>query len=163
VSSVRSMPDQKPPRTESDERTTIGALFQFQRESLVRKLQGVDEAAARSSPVGTGTSLLWLAKHLTRAEATWVLHRFAGRNDPLPEDAVAPTDTVDSILRAYRAMWAEVDEISAGSPLDAQCRDIGDDPNVNLRWVLMHLLEETARHAGHADILRELIDGTVGR
>jgi uncharacterized damage-inducible protein DinB len=123
----------------------------------------VDEAAARRSPVGTGTSLLRLAKHLTRAEATWVLHRFAGRDDPLPEDAVAPADTVDSVLGAYRAMWAEVDEVTTGSPLEALCRDIGDGPNVNLGWVLMHLLEETARHAGHADILRELIDGVVGR
>lgn len=157
------MPDQKPPRTESDERTTIAALLQFQRESMVRKLEGVDEGAARRSPVGTGTSLLWLAKHLTRAEATWVLQRFAGRQHPLPDDDLTPTDTVDSVIKAYRAMWAQVDEIAAESPLDATCRDIGDDPNVNLRCVLLHLLEETARHAGHADILRELTDGAVGR
>ena len=52
--------------------------------------------------------------------------------------------------------------VSAAS-LDDACRDVGDEAIVNLRWVLMHLLEETARHAGHADILRELVDGETGR
>jgi hypothetical protein len=85
------------------------------------------------------------------------------RDDHSPEDAVAPDDTVASVLDAYRAMWAEVDELTTGSPLEAPCRDLKDGPNVNLRWVLLHLLEETARHAGQADTLRELIDGTVGR
>ena len=64
---------------------------------------------------------------------------------------------------AYRATWVRVDAITAAARLDDWCRDVGDDPPVNLRWVLMHLLEETARHAGHADILRELIDGDTGR
>ena len=92
-----------------------------------------------------------------------MLRRFAGRSDPLPDDAVLRGDTVAAVLDAYRSMWVEVDAVVAGASLDALCRDIGEDPNVNLRWVLMHLLEETARHAGHADILREMADGTVGR
>ena len=72
-------------------------------------------------------------------------------------------DTIDSVVSAYRAAWVEVDAISAAAPLDQQCHDVGAEAMVDLRWVLAHLLEETARHAGHADILRELIDGTTGR
>ena len=64
----------------------------------------------------------------------------------------------------YKGVWREVDAVIETSPsLDQACRYVGDEAPVNLRWVLMHLLEETARHAGHADILRELIDGATGR
>jgi hypothetical protein len=56
-----------------------------------------------------------------------------------------------------------VDAIAEAAPLSQPCRDVGDAAMVDLRWVLTHLLEETARHAGHADILRELIDGSTGR
>ena len=58
---------------------------------------------------------------------------------------------------------ARVDAIVSSSSLDQPCKATGDDVPTNLRWVLMHLLEETAHHAGHADIIRELIDGSTGR
>jgi len=139
------------------------ALLQFQRESFVRKLEGVVDAEARRSPVASGTSLLWLARHLARAETVWVRIRFAGEDLPIPDDSVAEGDTIAAAVDAYRATWRAVDAIVASEPsLDAPCSD-GFEPPVNLRWVLMHLLEETARHAGHADILRELIDGDTGR
>ena len=158
------MADQKPPRQVGDERDTLQALFQFQRDSLVRKVTGVDEAAARSSPVDTGTTLLWLVKHLAGAESVWVLRRFAGQDAAWPEETVRPDDTLAAAIDAYRATWARVDEVVDAAPsLDELCRNVGDEAPVNLRWVLMHLLEETARHAGHADILRELIDGQTGR
>jgi hypothetical protein len=151
--------DHKPPRIAAGEADTLRALLQFQRESLVRKVTGLDHAAAAQSPVGSGTSLLWLITHLARAEITWVLVRFAGEDVAIPDDATSLDDAVAS----YRATWARVDAVAFGAaPLDQLCRsDV--DPPVSLRWVLMHLLEETARHAGHADILRELIDGQVGR
>jgi hypothetical protein len=66
-------------------------------------------------------------------------------------------------IEVYRATWQRVDDIIAAASLDDLCRAVGDESPVNLRWVLMHLLEETARHAGHADIIRELLDGTTGR
>jgi hypothetical protein len=67
-------------------------------------------------------------------------------------------------LSCAEEVWGQVNAVIAAAPsLDEVCRDVGDEAPVNLRWVLMHLLEETARHAGHADILRELIDGTTGR
>ena len=155
------MADQKPPRLTGGERETLSALLQYQRDSLVRKVTGVDDAAARRQLVDSGTTLLWLVKHMARAERVWVLHRFAG-DDPPPDDTVGPDDTLAAAVDAYRATWSRVDAVVAAEPtLDAPCR--GGDASVNLRWVLAHLLEETARHAGHADIIRELIDGQTGR
>jgi hypothetical protein len=156
--------DRKPPRLAADERVTVLALLQYQRDSLVRKVTGVDDTAARRSPVDSGTSLLWLVKHMERAERLWVVHRYAGRDEPIPDDAVQPGDRLADAVAAYRGTWDVVDEIVASAlSLDVLCRDPGEDGPVNLRWVLAHLLEETARHAGHADILREMIDGQTGR
>lgn len=157
------MADQKPPKLDDDERATLLALWNFQRDSFVRKVSGVDDAAARASIVPSGTSLLWLTKHMALAEAIWLVHRFAGSGEPLPDDRVHPDDTIAAALAGYRRTRARVDDIVAAAGLDARCADPDNDAPVNLRWVLMHLLEETARHAGHADILRELVDGATGR
>jgi uncharacterized damage-inducible protein DinB len=160
------MADQKPPRLADGERESLRALLQYQRDSLVRKVTGLDDQAARQSPVGSGTTLLWLVKHMAHAESIWILGRFAGLETDLAGDTVAPDDTLRDAVTAYRRTWEQVDAVVASTTsLDEGCRRAGSgsDPPVNLRWVLMHLLEETARHAGHADILRELIDGHTGR
>jgi phytoene/squalene synthetase len=158
------MADRKPPRLDSGERETLRALLQYQRDSLVRKVGGVDEGAARRRLVNSDTTLLWLVKHLAQAETVWIVYRFAGENAAIPDDTVQPSDTLSDAVDAYRATWSRVDGVvSAASSLDETCRRLDGGPPVNLRWVLMHLLEETARHAGHADILRELIDGQTGR
>lgn len=157
------MVDQIPPRPAGGERETLCALLQFQRESFVRKVTGVDETAARTAVVGSGTTLLWLTRHLAHAEQAWVVRRFAGL-DMLPTDE-SEVDSLAAAIESYQRTWAVVDDIVASAPtLEAECRNMGgDEAPVSLRWVLMHLLEETARHAGHADILRELIDGGTGR
>ena len=158
------MPDQKPPRLRVGESETLHGLLQYQRDSIVRKVAGVGEADARRSPVASGTSLLWLIKHMARAEVTWVLSRFAGQEVEVPNDAPGIHDTVASAVAFYRETWNSVDAVAfAGASLEEPCIGPDCDPPVNLRWVLVHLLEETARHAGHADILRELIDRQTGR
>ena len=154
--------DRKPPRLAGSERETLLALLQYQRDSLVRKVDGVDEVAARQSPVGSGTTLLWLLKHLAQAELRWMVIRFANLDVALPDDIVQPDDTIASVVAGYRAASAQADAIARTAGLDELCRG-ADGGGINLRWVLAHLLEETARHAGHADILRELIDGSTGR
>jgi len=137
------------------------ALLQYQRESLARKVDGIDEVAARQSPVASGTTLLWLIKHLAYAERLWIIHRFAGGKKPAP---VTTDDTIDVALTEYKHTWTAVNAVIAASPtLDELSIIANDGGNVTLRWILAHLLEETARHAGHADILRELIDGVTGR
>lgn len=157
------MPDRKPPRLHGDERQTLQALLQYQRDSILRKVDGLDEAQARHALVDSRTTLLWLIKHLSRAESLCVLHRFAGDDVELPDDTVYPGDTLAEAVETYRRTWDRVDALVTGASLDDLCRNVGDESPVNLRWVLSHLLEETARHAGHADILRELVDGHTGR
>jgi hypothetical protein len=129
----------------------------------VRKLEGLSEADARWSPVESGTSLLWLVKHLTRAEALWVLRRFASRDDGLDSDVLDDEDTIASVIAGYQAGWELVDDVVDQHSLDDVAKELEGLSPVNLRWILMHLLEETARHAGHADIIREQRDGATGR
>jgi hypothetical protein len=157
------MTDQRPPRLVADERATLLALLQYHRESFVRKVAGIDDATAARSPVASGTSLLWLTKHLAGAESAWFLIRFAGQEVELPDEKVQPGDTVEAAVNNYRQVWARVAPIVEHGDLDAVCRRPGAQPQCNLRWIISHMLEETARHAGHADILRELIDGSTGR
>jgi hypothetical protein len=161
---IDSVSDRKPPRlVAADDRRVLRALTQYHRDSVVRKLDGLGEDEARREFVPSGTTLLWIVKHLTMAELLWVGRRFAGRDIVLPSDAIDDDDTTHSVISAYRDAWALVDQIADASPLDERCRDVGTESIVDLRWVLTHLLEETARHAGHADILRELLDGSTGR
>ena len=158
------MADQKPPRLAGDERATLLALLQYQRDSLVRKVNGVSEEAARRSPVASGTTLLWLMKHMAQAESLWILRRFAGQDVVIDDDQAGPVETLRSAVATYQETWPHVDAVVAAAPsLDQRCPTVGAEVPVNLRWVLMHLLEETARHAGRADVLRELIDGATGR
>jgi hypothetical protein len=94
-----------------------------------------------------------------------VVRRFAGRPVELPGGAVTgKSDDLDESVAAYRATWQVVDAIVADtSDPGEHCRADDTDPPVDLMWIIAHLVEETARHAGHADILRELIDGQTGR
>ena len=135
-------------------------MLQYQRASFVRKLRGVDEDAARAAVVGSGMTLLWLAAHMAQAEQTWVVRRFSG--GVVPEALLVEPESIADAIVIYEQTTALVDDIVVSTPsLDALCHD--HDPPVNLRWILAHLLQETAPHAGHVDILRELIDGTTGR
>ena len=158
------MVDLKPPRSPDwTEAEAILALLRYQRESVVRKVEDLTEEQARTRLVGSDTTPLWLLRHLDRAERMWVLQRFAG-GDPGPlDDTVTEADTVAGAIGAYRDTWERVDQAVAGIDLSQPAADPGPDGPTSLRWVLLHLLEETARHAGHADILRELIDGSTGR
>ena len=143
-----------------DERSVVTSLLAYQRSSLLKKVDGIDDAQAAASPVASGTSLLWLINHVADAEVTWVLRRFAGQDGASAGDHET---TIDGAIRRYRAVCGESDGVIARSSFDELCRAPDVAPAPDLRWVVSHLLEETARHAGHADILRELIDGSTGR
>jgi len=158
------MVDHKPPRLGGGERDTLLALLNYQRESLIRKVADLDGSSASLSPVASGTTLLWLVLHMARAEVTWVQCRFAGMDVEVPDDAPTGGQTLADAVDRYREVARSSDRIVLDAPsLDESCRRADAPEPVNLRWVVMHLLEETARHAGHADILRELIDGETGR
>ena len=156
------MTDRKPPRAVG-EREILGAAWQYQRDSLVRKVEGVSEGDARRTLVGSGTTLFWLVQHACMAERIWVRNRFAGEEAPIEGDIV-PSATLAAAITTYRAEWPSIDAIVDAHDLEEAMPDPnGGDIPVTLRWIVVHLIEELARHAGHADILRELIDGDVGR
>ena len=155
------MADVKPPQFNSDERATLTGLLQFQRDSIVRKSSGLDESQVRRSVVPSQTTLLWLVRHLARAEWTWVLSRFAGIDGEFVEPTI-DADTMSEAIDRYVETSSRVNGVVAAAPLD-ECCATPEYHNLPLRWVLAHLLEETSRHAGHADIIRELLDGSTGR
>lgn len=159
---ARGIADRKPPRAVLDERGTLLQLWAYHRASLARKLEGLSEREARWSPVPSGTSLLWLVHHCARAERVWCLERLAGAALG-PAQPLTSTDTVASVLADYAVAESEVRAVLEVGDLGDLTVDTGDESRVTRRWVLAHLLEETARHAGHADVLRELLDGQVGR
>ena len=159
------MVDRKPPRLDAGELDTLLALLRYQRGSLVEKVEGITPEQAAWSPVPSGTNLLWLITHMADAEESWIVRRFAGIATDVVEEppTASPSGALPprSPATGRRGPWST--PWWPGRPVpEAPC--VGDDaqPPVPLRWVLAHLLEETARHAGHADILRELIDGRVG-
>jgi uncharacterized damage-inducible protein DinB len=140
------------------------AFLDYLREGASRKLDGLTEDQARRALVPSGTSLLGIVKHLTQVETYWIQQRFAGFDVGFADDgfSLISDDTIDSVRRAYREAASRTDDIatSAGDPERPLARTTH---GLTLRWALAHVTEETARHAGHADILRELLDGSTGR
>jgi uncharacterized damage-inducible protein DinB len=159
------MPDRRTPFRLADEKQTLIEFLDYLREAVILKVVDLDDASARRSTVPTGTSLLGLVKHLTSVEVVWFQFAFAGSDAVVPAEEIQPTDSVNSSVAAYQATARVNNEIVSG------CDDLGQlcarafrtpEP-LSLRWLLVHMVEETARHAGHADILREQIDGLTGR
>ncbi len=156
--------DHDVPGVVSGEKETLLAFLGYLRTSVDGKLEGVSDADARRPLVASGTTLLGIVKHLAFVEVYWSQRRFAGSDVVLRGDGfdLEPGDTVPSVRRHYVDAGGQTDEIVAA------CADL-EQPlargrhGLTLRWMLAHLVEETARHAGHADILRELIDGSSGR
>jgi len=152
------------------ERAGLCEFLDLQREALIEKLQGVSDEDARRTPTVSSLSLLSLVKHSAIWERRWFQVVVAGRSfagewlDALPEDdnafALTDDDTVESVVSYYRAQIVASQEILATFDLEAPCAWADLAPN--LRWVAEHMIEETARHAGHADIIRETIDAAHG-
>ena len=155
------------PSNDGDERDTVLAFLSFARSCVLKKVGGLDEAQLRRRLVVSDTTLLGLVQHLTHGERYWFGYTLAG--DPRHADAdfamkVGPDRSADQVITDYRTAIAESDEhIEAAGGLDARTANPVNGEPRTLRWVLAHMTGETVRHAGHADILRELIDGTTGR
>jgi uncharacterized damage-inducible protein DinB len=149
----------------TDEKATLVAFLGYLRECVLAKAEGLEAADLRRSTVPSGTSLLWLLKHLTMAEILWFQHVFDGADVRVPESDLEEGDTPASVLAGYQAACRRNGEIVAAcDDLDRLGARPGTRPvHLSLRWILVHMIEETARHAGHADILREQIDGGTGR
>lgn len=158
-----------------DERTILATFLDYARDTVHAKCAGLSEAAARRAPL-PGSPLMTicgLVSHLRWVECAWIDNKLLGGTidapwtdeDPDREFRIAVEVPLAQLLGEYRAACARHRHLVASLDLDTPSRgELGwrADP-VPLRWVLFHLIEETARHNGHIDILRELADGARGR
>jgi uncharacterized damage-inducible protein DinB len=157
------------PPTAADEKTTLCAFLDWYRDNLERKVEGLDRDALTRRLVPSMTTLLGIVKHLAYVERGWFQNTFLGLNLYRPprnaqddgEFRIEDDETVDGILAFYRQEVARSREIVAAAGLDDHARR-EDRRDFTLRWIMVHMLEETARHVGHADILREQTDGAAG-
>jgi hypothetical protein len=163
------MPDDDLLGTRRPERETLTGALDWYRAVVANKVDGLSLADATRIMTPTGLSPLGVVKHLTWVEAGWFRDTFADQYEGQEESSeesfrIGPDDTVESIVAAYEEECersrrtvraaASLDDLSA---LEAHVYGY-----VSLRWVLVHMLEETAHHVGHLDIMREHIDGRTG-
>lgn len=179
TTSLRTLPDGRlVPPPQADERATLESWLDFFRETLALKCAGLDDEQARQASAEPSTlTLIGLVQHLARVECIWFQRVFAGL-DVWPEyaDGVAPDAGfelvegrgIEEVLSVWRAQVARGRELIADAKLD----DLGTltefqtgyvgAKEASLRWIMFHVLGEYARHDGHADLLRERIDGVTG-
>jgi uncharacterized damage-inducible protein DinB len=166
------MPFQNPvtrtmPPLVAAEPVALRAQLDFHRATILAKLNGLDDEQAARAMVPSGVSLLSLLKHLTSDEVFWFGQVFAG--EPAREGheegadwRLEPGDTIDGLAAAYLAACERSREIVAGAASYDERTTTPWGEEIDLRGIMVHMIEETARHNGHADILRELLDGTTG-
>jgi uncharacterized damage-inducible protein DinB len=152
-----------------DEKESLRVSLDRHRNAIEWKVSGLDDEGLRRRMTPSGTSLLGLVKHLAAVEYSWFCETFGRETEPLPfvdgdPDAdlrVEAGESTEEIFAFYARARAAADRVI--DELDVE--DVGKawfGETVSMRWVLIHMIEETARHAGHIDILRELIDGVTG-
>lgn len=163
ATSRRSRRDVPPPRAGNSEAATLRAFLDYLRDSIAAKVEGAPEPQVRNTVVPSGTTLLGLINHLIFVERSM----FLAENVTDWEATFQPSseEGVDDVVRRYRETVERANVVLDG------CTDLAAPiprpgakrPTPSVRWALVHMIEETGRHAGHADILRELIDGSTGR
>jgi hypothetical protein len=151
-----------------DERTTLMGFLQRQRDLVAWKMRGAPDEVLRSVHTPSGLTLPGIVRHLENVERSWFRHVFAGEEglsfDWTDEDRDGEFHVPDDVaipdaLDAYARETGRCDAIIAAAPsLEA----VAAREDVSLRWIIDHMIEETARHMGHIDILREQADGMVG-
>ncbi len=165
--------DNRPePPSLGGERDMLAGFLDFHRATLLWKLEGLDDEQLRRAMVPSGTSLLGLVKHLAYVERSWFQGVWAGQEvtfpwtpeDPDADWRIEPDETTEDVLALYRGECDRSREIvAATTSLDeAVTHPRRREWTMNRRWILVHMVEETARHVGHADILREQLDGATG-
>ncbi len=162
--------------TASDQKADLHRYLKNARAAMVWKLEGLSEYDVRRPLTPTGTNLLGLVKHLALVEIGYFADTFGrpfpdppawadfDESEPNADMWATPDQSREEIVGLYRRAWEHSDATITELPLDAPGRVPwwGEDGEVTLHLILIHEIAETARHAGHADIVRELIDGAVG-
>ncbi|MER5444089.1 DinB family protein [Streptomyces sp. NPDC002764] len=161
------------PRLTGDERPMLDSWLDFHRATLELKCKELDDAQVRTAAAEPSVlTLLGLVQHMAEVERNWFQRTVAGLDVPPVHGegnesgyGLDPARGLQEALDTWRREIARGRELCAGRPLDQTGR-LADGPmagtEVSLRWVLIHMIEEYARHNGHADILRERIDGVTG-
>lgn len=156
------MPANVRPVQTGSETDVLKLMLAFQRLEMVRLASGLTDAQARWRPHAEANSIAELVSHLTWVERWWFESVFAGgpdvSADPMwPGFVAAAGQSMEDLLASYRSAWERSNAVWDGATLDD---DVDTDHGpTSLRWIVVHMIEETARHAGHADITRQLIDG----
>ncbi|WNV85480.1 DinB family protein [Umezawaea sp. Da 62-37] len=151
------------------EKESLQASLDRHRDVVLWKLRGLSDEQLRKPMTPSGTSLLGLVKHLAATEYGWFSETFGRETEPLPfsdddpeaDLRPAPDETTDGIVAFYGRARAASDSVIADHEPDSLGTAWYGD-RVSLRYTLIHMIEETARHAGHMDVVRELLDGSVG-
>ncbi|MFC7218757.1 DinB family protein [Streptomyces polyrhachis] len=157
-----------------DERAQLTTFLDYARDAVRAKCEGVSEESARTAllPGSPLMTLSGVVNHLRWVEYYWFQVVFLGEEDQGPwteedpdrEMRIAVDFPLAQLLSEYAEQSARYRELAAAHELDTRAaRPTRGDVRVDLRWILLHLTEETARHNGHLDILRELLDGATGR
>ena len=151
-----------------DERQVLETFLDLYRDILKRKLAGLSDQEIRQRHVPSQTTLGGLVKHLSAVEREWFLVVLAGRPEagadasaPRDDWTLSSDDTTTSLLVQYEQACAASRRIASEFSLD-DCVPHQRLGQVSLRWIYVHMIEESARHVGHADILREQTDGATG-
>jgi uncharacterized damage-inducible protein DinB len=166
----------------SDERSALREFLAFHQSAYFAVAYGLTDEQARSSPSASALSVGGLVKHVTRMQHSWMARVAAAPDappkDPRPSDVIAkefsdqhvmrPDETLDGLLRAFGEQNATSLRLVQTADLDAAVpvpRDVPWFPKDleawSVRWVILHVINELARHAGHADIVRETLDGAT--
>lgn len=162
--------DRVRPPEQGDERVILQGVLDFVRGAVVRKASGLSEEQARRAAVPPSTlTAAGIVKHLTAVERFWFSIDFADLDleHPWPEDdrhgafAVTDDETIEGLVAAYRAECERSTASVAGYGMGEPAR--AADMDFVLRYAYAHMIEETARHAGHLDLIREALDGTTGQ
>ena len=154
------------------EREALAAYLDFHRATVLMKLEGLDDEQLRRPMVPSGVCLLGLVKHLAQVEHSWfsrVIARsgepflYSTREDPDADFRIEAGETTESVVASYLSACERSQEIYAATEsLDELRRHHRLPIDLDVRSIMIHMIEETARHNGHADIIRELIDGATG-
>lgn len=158
------------PPPAASEKEMVTAFLDWQRATLLCKINGLTDEQLRWRHEPSGLTLLWLVKHLGVVEQFWFHLSFAGEiATPTDwehfwrQEAVAPGETAAGVIAFYTEQVAQSRRIVAAASLDDPARQARpQDHGLTLRWIMLHMIEETARHNGHADLIREAIDGATG-
>ncbi|MBB5936670.1 DinB family protein [Streptomyces zagrosensis] len=156
------------PAHQLSEKDMLWAFLEFARATVIAKVAGLGDQELRQPHVPSGISLGGILKHLVTGENHWFANVLGGRELPMPFSVNAPDgdwwldaeEGPEQLVTSYQAACNTSNTVIASLPLDSTGKQ--RDSDYTLRWALCHLIAETNRHAGHADLLRELTDGARG-